>query len=81
ALARALLLEPPLLLLDEPTGNLDRDTEIAIVDLLLELQREGLTLICASHSEYMMAHADRVMVLAGGKLSPKTVSRKRSRMV
>lgn len=80
ALARALLLEPPLLLLDEPTGNLDRDTEIAIVNLLLELQREGLTLICASHSEYMMAHADRVMVLAGGKLSLKAVARKRSRM-
>lgn len=73
-LARALLMDPPVLLLDEPTGNLDHATEIAIVALLEEIKQEGLTLICVSHSAYIMSRADRVFDLANGKL----VERKRA---
>jgi putative ABC transport system ATP-binding protein len=69
ALARALLMDPPVLLLDEPTGNLDRATETAIVSVLEELRKEGLTLICISHSEYIMSRANRVLRLSDGKLS------------
>ena len=70
-LARALLMDPPVLLLDEPTGNLDHATEIAIVSLLEEIRQEGLTLICVSHSAYIMSRADRVLDLAAGKLTER----------
>ncbi len=70
-LARALLMDPPVLLLDEPTGNLDHTTEIAIVSLLEEIRQEGLTLICVSHSSYIMSRADRVLDLANGKLTER----------
>ncbi len=68
ALARALLMNPPLLLLDEPTGNLDSATEAAIVNVLADLKAQGLTLVCVSHSNYIMQHADRVLRLIDGKL-------------
>lgn len=71
-LARALLMNPPVLLLDEPTGNLDHATEIAIVSLLEDIRREGITLICVSHSAYIMQHADRVLDLAAGKLTERS---------
>lgn len=70
-IARALLMNPPVLLLDEPTGNLDHATEIAIVDLLEQIRGEGLTLICVSHSAYIMSRADRVLHLENGKLNEK----------
>lgn len=71
ALARALLMSPPVLLLDEPTGNLDSATEIAIVSVLEDLQKEGLTLVCISHSEYIMRRADRVLRLREGHFNPE----------
>jgi ABC-type lipoprotein export system ATPase subunit len=71
-LARALLMDPPVLLLDEPTGNLDSATEVAIVSVLEDLRREGLTLICISHSEYIMKRADRVLRLSNGRFSDST---------
>lgn len=79
ALARALLMDPPVLLLDEPTGNLDSATEAAIVSVLEELRNEGLTLICISHSEYIMKRADRVLRLSNGRLSEgaRTTPKKR----
>jgi putative ABC transport system ATP-binding protein len=67
-LCRALLMDPPVLLLDEPTGNLDRATEKAIVDVLEELKQGGLTLICVSHSSFIMERADHVHFLKDGKL-------------
>lgn len=70
-LARALLMNPPVLLLDEPTGNLDRRTEEAIVGVLEGLRDEGLTLICVSHSAYIMERASQVFYLKDGALSPQ----------
>lgn len=68
-LARALLMNPPLLLLDEPTGNLDGITEHAIADVLEGLKKEGLTLVCASHSNYIMQRADCVYDLKDGNIT------------
>lgn len=80
ALARALLMNPPLLLLDEPTGNLDNTTEAAIVNVLSDLKTKGLTLVCVSHSSYIMQKADVVLRLIDGKLhreKPRVASSKR----
>jgi putative ABC transport system ATP-binding protein len=77
-LARALLTDPPVLLLDEPTGNLDRATEAAIVEVLKELRNSGLTLICVSHSSYIMDSADTVYDLKDGHLTQRVRSRKKS---
>ena len=60
ALARALLLEPKLLLLDEPTGNLDIETEQEVIDQLLDLKKRGFTIICVTHSPFISEKADCV---------------------
>ncbi len=69
AVARALVHEPPLILADEPTGNLDARTGGEVLDLMEELLREsGKTLIIVTHSERVASRADRVLVLDGGVL-------------
>jgi ABC-type lipoprotein export system ATPase subunit len=69
ALARALLLEPKLLLLDEPTGNLDFETEKEVLDLLLDLKQKGLTLICVTHSREISKQSDFIWELKNGKIN------------
>ncbi|HEX6385676.1 MAG TPA: ABC transporter ATP-binding protein, partial [Anaerolineae bacterium] len=69
ALAIALLNDPPLLVLDEPTSNLDVQARGDFLALLLELKRSGKTLLFSSHRpEEVMTLADRVLVLADGHL-------------
>jgi putative ABC transport system ATP-binding protein len=69
ALARAVALAPPLLLADEPTGNLDSATGAQIIDLLLRLRRErGATLVMVTHDPALAAHADRVVMLHDGRV-------------
>lgn len=73
AIARALVHEPRLILADEPTGNLDRETGDQILELLLEMTREaGKTLIMATHSMEVISLADRVFRVADGKLIDDT---------
>ena len=70
AIARALANEPALLLADEPTGNLDRATGAAVLDLLQELVVErGLTLIMATHADDAVARASRTIRIEDGRLS------------
>jgi predicted ABC-type transport system involved in lysophospholipase L1 biosynthesis ATPase subunit len=69
ALCRALLRRPPLLLADEPTGNLDEKAGTAVMDLLLGLARdEGAGLLYVTHSREQAALADRVLRLRDGRL-------------
>lgn len=69
ALARALILRPVLLLADEPTGNLDRDTASQIADLLLELQKqENTMMIVVTHSLELAGRLARRVELVDGRL-------------
>jgi len=73
ALARALIHEPPLILADEPTGNLDADTGAQVFGLLENLVREsGRTLIMVTHNTELAARADRVLRLQRGQLTRET---------
>jgi putative ABC transport system ATP-binding protein len=71
ALARALVHRPPLLLADEPTGNLDRRTAAEVLGLLRQASREqGTTVMLVTHDEEGAArHADRVVRLRDGRLA------------
>jgi putative ABC transport system ATP-binding protein len=69
ALARAVALSPPLLLADEPTGNLDGSTGRAIIELLLRLRRDsGSTLVMVTHDPALACHADRTVSLRDGRI-------------
>ncbi|MAG32198.1 MAG: lipoprotein-releasing system ATP-binding protein LolD [Deltaproteobacteria bacterium] len=70
AVARAVVLDPPLVLADEPTGNLDPATGDQVAELLFEMNRtRGTTLVVVTHSKRMADQLGRVLVLSGGKLS------------
>jgi putative ABC transport system ATP-binding protein len=67
ALARAFALRPPILLADEPTGNLDSTTGRAVLDLILALNREqGTTMVMVTHEQTLADSADRRIVLHDG---------------
>jgi putative ABC transport system ATP-binding protein len=67
ALARAFARRPPILLADEPTGNLDSATGRAVLDLLLALNREqGTTMVMVTHEQSLAESADRRIVLHDG---------------
>ena len=68
-IARALVNEPALLLADEPTSDLDEQTEIELMDQLRALNRErGMTLIVVTHNLRLAELADRVLHIADGRL-------------
>jgi lipoprotein-releasing system ATP-binding protein len=69
AVARALVMQPHLLLADEPTGDLDEDTANALHALLRDMHREyGLTSVIATHNPRLAEACDRVLRLEGGRL-------------
>ncbi len=69
AVARALAADPALVLADEPTGNLDLDTGLEVLDLLDRLtRRAGRTLLMVTHSREVMGIADRLLALDHGRL-------------
>jgi putative ABC transport system ATP-binding protein/macrolide transport system ATP-binding/permease protein/lipoprotein-releasing system ATP-binding protein len=68
ALARALINDPPLVLADEPTGDLDEESEAEVFGLLLGLHRErGITLVVVTHNPALAREADQVIHLRGGR--------------
>ncbi len=69
ALARAFIRKPPLLLADEPTGNLDSVNGKHVLELLLSLnRREGATLVLVTHDRELAAHATRIITLRDGRI-------------
>lgn len=70
AIARALLLDPDLILADEPTGNLDSAAGAGIVELLKELNKRGKTVLVATHDPQVAAACSRNIRLVDGKVVP-----------
>lgn len=69
AIARSLILDPPLILADEPTGNLDTKTGIGIVKLMKKLNRkEGKTFVIVTHDERITKFCNRIVKLEDGKI-------------
>ena len=69
AIARALANDPPLVVADEPTGNLDSHTAAAVLELLSQLTRRGKTVLMVTHERDLSQIADRVVTLADGRIS------------
>lgn len=71
AVARALFLEPPVILADEPTGSLDRDNAVAVYRLLVDLARtEGRAVLMVTHDVGLVDTVDRRLYLDRGRLTP-----------
>src|SRR6185295_8571031 len=74
AVARALAFNPPILLADEPTGNLDSKNGLAILDLLRQVnQQDGCTIVMVTHSEEAAGYADRKIYLRDGRVDGEEV--------
>ena len=69
AIARALVNDPPLILADEPTGNLDSQTGQAVIDLLLELHQQGKTLLIVTHDPDIAALGQQQLKMRDGELA------------
>ena len=76
AIARAIVNQPPIILADEPTGNLDSRTSREVMLLLQRLKSDGTTVVMVTHSQTCAGYADRVMQMADGRLaaSPKAAA-------
>ena len=74
AIARSLVNRPPLLLADEPTGNLDSKTSDEIMGLFTELNRDGQTILMVTHEDEIAAYARRLIRMRDGKIENDTVN-------
>ena len=68
AIARALVNDPPILLADEPTGNLDTETSEHVVNLLGELNRAGKTIVLVTHEHTLARAASRIVQVRDGRI-------------
>ncbi|MBH0781378.1 ABC transporter ATP-binding protein [Nocardia bovistercoris] len=68
AVARALIMDPPLILADEPTGNLDSKTGAAILELLGDIARNGNAVVMVTHDMGAVEYSDRVITLRDGRI-------------
>ena len=69
AIARALINEPGIILADEPTGDLDEDTETDIMDLFSQVHAGGTTVVMVTHSRKLASRALRILVMENGSIS------------
>jgi putative ABC transport system ATP-binding protein len=75
ALARATVMGPRLLLADEPTGNLDTASGTQVLEVLERMNAEGLTLVVVTHDPKVARRAQRVLVLADGRIARRLAGR------
>ncbi|GAB4271839.1 MAG: ABC transporter ATP-binding protein [Candidatus Promineifilaceae bacterium] len=73
AIARALANNPPILIGDEMTGDLDSETGFAIMDLVSQLNKEGMTVVFVTHDPRMAEYAGRVIQLRDGRILEENV--------
>ncbi len=78
ALARALAKQPPLILADEPTGNLDPENAALVFNRLAEYQRGGGTVLVVTHGSDAAPHANRVLRLAAGRVTDSAAASRSS---
>lgn len=69
AIGRALIARPALLLADEPTGNLDTENTVQVMELLRRANRDGQTIVMITHNPDLALQADRVMTIRDGRLA------------
>jgi putative ABC transport system ATP-binding protein len=80
-IARALANKPKLLLLDEPTGDLDTKNTVEVMDLLLEInQTQNATMVMVTHNPDVECYADRILYLSDGKFERQAVNSEQSRL-
>lgn len=72
AIARSMINQPPLLLADEPTGNLDSKTSDEIMGLFTELNQGGQTILMVTHEDEIAAHARRLIHMRDGRIEHDT---------
>lgn len=77
AVARALITKPPIILADEPTGNLDSSHGNEVMELLCELNEEGTTIIMVTHSSHDASYSERTINLLDGQI----VSEKKRKII
>jgi putative ABC transport system ATP-binding protein len=73
AIARALAIDPLLILADEPTGNLDTETGSNILKLFDELNHQGVTIVTVTHDEQVGAHSRRLIRMRDGKIISEAI--------
>lgn len=74
AIARALANDPPLIIADEPTGNLDSQTTNAIFELFAALARSGKTVIIVTHERELTSHFENTIAISDGAIMHETVN-------
>ena len=72
AIARATIMQPDVILADEPTGNLDRSSGFDVIRILEDLNNKGMTLVMVTHDPDLSERAARKVQLADGKISKDT---------
>jgi energy-coupling factor transporter ATP-binding protein EcfA2 len=75
AIARALANDPPIIIADEPTGNLDSRTAEAVFELFLELTERGKTIVMITHDSHLAARMSRYILLSDGELVHPAIAR------
>jgi ABC-type lipoprotein export system ATPase subunit len=75
AIARALVNDPAVIMADEPTGNLDTKTGLAILELLADLHESGMTIIVVTHDERVADHCERIIRLSDGFIESDIITR------
>ena len=68
AIARALAAQPPIILADEPTGNLDKKSGEAVMEMICELHRQGKTIVLITHDMKVAGMAERIIQISDGKV-------------